>query len=90
MDDSNNEGVFVVLVNTLNDKHKWEVLTEFYFDTLDDAYHFYDFEADELIPVAYKHINNAIMFEVSIWDDTDETQDDALEVKMLKPITSKE
>ena len=87
--DNPSGGMYVVSVNTLTTNHEWCGLTDFYFDTLNEASDFINYEADKLIPIAYKHINDIVLFEVALWDDTiDEFE--ALEVKMIEPIADKE
>ena len=82
------ETPFVVSVNGVfgND---WHGVTEFYFDTLDNAFIFFDHEASDLIPVAYSHLKGISMFEIAIWDDTFDNGE-PLEVMSVEPLANKE
>lgn len=75
------ETPYVVLVtaNFLDDG--WQAVTEFYFDMLDDAFHFFDNDVEKLVPEAYARLH-ASEFEVSVWDDTYDNGE-ALEVMTI-------
>ena len=82
------ETPFVVsVIGWFNDD--WEVVAEFHFDTLDDAFIFFDFEASSLIPVAYGHLKGISLFEIAIWDDTFDNGE-PLEVMSVEPLANKE
>ena len=67
----NSETPYVVWITACLDDGKWESVTEFYFDKLDEAFHFFDNDAERFILNHYIDLyNNVKRFEVSIWDDT--------------------
>lgn len=82
------ETPFVVSVNGLFG-NAWESVTEFYFDTLDDAFNFFDHKASNLVPVAYSHLKGISLFEIAVWDDTFDNGE-ALEVMSVEPLANKE
>lgn len=75
------ETPYVVLVTANFLDEGWQSVTEFYFDTLDEAFHFFDNDAEKLVQEAYARLHVS-EFEVSIWDDTYDTEE-ALEVMTI-------